>query len=243
MAFYDQLFARSPTRFGQDMNLRIARMHWGELCRFAQDYSSLVEIGPGRGEFAATCLPMVQRYSAVDVNEQICRMVRDLGGTAICATVPPLPFASNSAAIVYASSVIEHMPDPGKALQLLEEMKRVAQPGGLVAVHAPDILACGNHFWNSEYSHAFPTSRRRLLQMASDTGLVVLRTEYCYGPFRGFFGAALGGAMRLFFSDHLASWATLGLVAPDRFYKTRTALLRSILLIARKPPLSEGKAV
>jgi len=239
VAFYDQLYACSPTRLGQKMNVRMAQMHWGEICRFAQDRSSVAEIGPGTGEFAATCLPIVQRYQAVDANEHVCRVIRELGGTAVCSFVPPLPFASDSAAIVYASSVIEHMPDPGKALHLLEEMKRVAQPNGVVVVYAPDILACGQHFWNSEYSHAFPTSRRRLLQMAADAGLVVLCAEYCYGPFCGPVAAAVGAAMR-FFPDGLASVATLGLIEQERFYKTRTALMRSILLIARKPSPVEG---
>lgn len=239
MAFYDQFFACGPTRLGGRMNRRLAGAHWQAIRRLQAAAPQVVEIGPGGGEFAATCIPEAAGYRAVDANARICETVRALGGEAVQAMAPPVPFADASADVVYASSVLEHMPDPLRALELVREMTRIAVPGGLVVIFTPDILSCGFHFWNSEYSHAFPTSRRRLLQLAADAGLTPLHAGYYAGPFGGVPGALLAFAMRLF-PHRLASACCLGLVDSDRFYKTRTAFMRSVLLIARKAPSVEG---
>jgi predicted SAM-dependent methyltransferase len=51
-----------------------------------------------------------------------------------------LPFADNSAALIYSSHVLEHFEYPGEVHLLLRECFRILQPGGLFTLAVPD---CG----------------------------------------------------------------------------------------------------
>ena len=235
MAFYDQLFSSEPTRLGIILNRRIAMAHWAKISSFVPENPRVVEIGPGRGEFADICMEKGMSYTGVDASPMVCDRIREKGGKVIQDVVPPLPVESESAEVVYASSVIEHMPNHVRALELLTEMARVATPDGVVVVSAPDVLAAGVHFWNSEYTHGFPTSRRRLLQMCQDVGLQVRCADYFAGPFTGCRRVLLDAISRAV-PTWLGSVCSFGLISAERFYKTRTALMRCVFLIAGKGP-------
>ncbi len=50
----------------------------------------------------------------------------------------PLPFRRSSAGYVYAEHLLEHLPYPGSAFQLLQECERVLAPGGQLRIGVPD---------------------------------------------------------------------------------------------------------
>lgn len=231
MAYYDALFASPATGLGARLNRAQIERHFRRLG--VAPGGRVAEIGPGRGEMAERCLKAGMSYVALDANPTVCALVRELGGEAVEGLAPPLALEDGSADAVYANSVVEHMPDHLRALELFQEMARVARPGGRVVVHSPDLLACGVHFWNSEYSHGFPTTRRRLLQICHDAGLRPVSAEYAAGPLSGLSARAVGLAMRRF-PHNLAAALCLGRVSAEQWYKTRTALMRSVLLVAEK---------
>ena len=75
--------------------------------------------------------------------------------------------------------------------------------------------------------------------MCSDVGLCPVDVAYFSGPFTGWPAVLLAAAMR-YFPDGLAALACFGLIQRDRFYKTRTAFMRNIFLIA-KPQVPQGE--
>jgi predicted SAM-dependent methyltransferase len=50
----------------------------------------------------------------------------------------PLPFPSNSVALIYASHFLEHLSYPSPLTELLAECHRVLKPGGTLSVAVPD---------------------------------------------------------------------------------------------------------
>lgn len=234
--FYDCLFSSRPTQWGAWLLGRIAESHWrriSALPRFSR-MRTLFEIGPGRCDFARRCIAAGMRYTAMDPNESICQSVGEAGGEVVRAAAPPVPLGDGAFDLVYASNVLEHMPDYLRALELLAEMKRVCAEGGYVVIHVPDLLSMGLRFWDAEYSHGFPTTRRRMLQMCQDVGLDVVAAEH----FSGFLGGWTGAVANVFarmFPVRLASVLCLGKVSAESWHKTSSAMVRSIFLIAEKP--------
>ncbi|HWB27396.1 MAG TPA: methyltransferase domain-containing protein [Chitinophagaceae bacterium] len=68
------------------------------------------------------------------------------GVSFITADATNLPFADNSFDIVFGRYLLMHVPDP---LAILQEMKRVCRPGGIVFSQEPDISSstCYPHSW------------------------------------------------------------------------------------------------
>jgi SAM-dependent methyltransferase len=233
MPFYDYYGELPATAAGQAWVRAQAAHILTALAGAAPQARSLFEIGPGRGIFADLCAARGLRYVALDINHRLLAATRERGHDGIRAVAPTLPVADGRFDIAFAAHVIEHSPDYRVALQLLEEMRRVVRPGGLVALVAPDYLALREDFWNCDYSHSFVTTRRRLRQIMRDSQLRVIDEQSLYGPLTGPAGIA-GGAL-------LGSRA-LGAVARaipgragERLYKLRLTFARALLMIGQTP--------
>jgi predicted SAM-dependent methyltransferase len=61
-------------------------------------------------------------------------------GADVVAEVGALPYDDNSASIIYACHVLEHVPRPD-VLPVLREWRRVLRPGGMLYVAVPDFKA------------------------------------------------------------------------------------------------------
>lgn len=73
------------------------------------------------------------------------------------ADVHKLPFADDTFDVAFAHQVLQHLPDPVKALQ---EMRRVVKPGGIVAVRdnymAGTVIYPWNDSVNEFHTHLYP---------------------------------------------------------------------------------------
>ncbi len=231
MPFYDYYGDRSATSVGMGWVRAQARYVLRRLVHALPSAASLLEIGPGRGAFADACRRRDLRYCALDVNARLLRSLSERGHSGVQARATHVPCANETFDIVFASHVIEHSPGYGDALAFLEEMRRVAKRGGLVAVIAPDYLALREDFWNCDYSHSFVTTRRRLRQMYHDVGLVIVEDHSLYGPLTGligwFVGPAMGGRL-------MGQVARIVPGSPgEKLYKLRLTFARAILMIGR----------
>ncbi|WP_249019902.1 class I SAM-dependent methyltransferase [Conexibacter sp. S30A1] len=95
--------------------------------------SSVLEIGPGRGELGQRLVEAgVSDYRAVDISPRMVQLVRARGLSAQVADVQALPYGDGVIACVVAAWMLYHVPDLDRALA---EIARVLEPGGsLVAV-------------------------------------------------------------------------------------------------------------
>jgi ubiquinone/menaquinone biosynthesis C-methylase UbiE len=233
MPFYDYYSDRSATSVGMGWVRAQTRFVLGRLMHASPSASSLLEIGPGRGIFADACRQKHLHYCALDINARLLRNLSGRGHSSIQARATHIPCASATFDIIFASHVIEHSPGYSEALAFLEEMRRVAKCGGLVALVAPDYLALREDFWNCDYSHSFVTTRRRLRQMYHDVGLTVTEERSLYGPLTGaagwFAGQTAGGRMM----GNIAR-AIPGAFG-EKLYKLRLTFAHAILIIGRTP--------
>ena len=84
--------------------------------------SLILEVGCGRGAFQ----DLVAHYVAVDLSEGVSRYLHK---PFLCASATALPFQDTSFDAIWSIHVLEHVPNPEKALM---EMRRVLKTGGLL---------------------------------------------------------------------------------------------------------------
>ncbi|MGB9754867.1 MAG: hypothetical protein C0183_16590 [Roseiflexus castenholzii] len=231
MPFYDYYGERAATAAGMAWVRAQARCVLERLMQASPSAASLLEIGPGRGVFADACRQKRVRYCALDINIRLLRSLSDRGHSGMQARATQIPCADEMFDITFASHVIEHSPTYDDALAFLEEMRRVAKRGGLVAIVAPDYLALREDFWNCDYSHSFVTTRRRLRQMYHDTGLTILDEYNLYGPLTGIVGWCAGQT----FGGHVMGMIarTVPGIVGEKLYKLRLTFAGAIMMIGR----------
>jgi len=150
---------------------------------------SLLDVGCGPGtitvDFAERLSP--GRVVGVDAAAGIVEQARQLAASRgldtvefVTADLYDLPFADDTFDIVHAHQVLQHVADPVAALR---EMRRVAKPGGLVAVREVDYhgtiwapASAGLDSWMDVYQQVHrgnggePDAGRRLRGWALEAG-------------------------------------------------------------------------
>lgn len=182
--FFDHLGkAERPTGLG----MRFVRRASERIFSFADIPAggSVLEIGPGRGEFAELCLAKKLQYHAVEPNPGLAESLRGRGANVVCARVPPLPALDCKFDAVVMINVMEHMSGLEQALDICCQIRQVLKPGGKFVIHCPDYLSWRLHFFNCDFSHNYVTTRRRLDQLLINAGYADLRSRYMSGPFTG----------------------------------------------------------
>jgi len=96
----------------------------------------ILDVGCGNGYMKHFFNPGEGRWHGIEVWEERVRCCKRLGYdvTEINIETTAFPFADRHFDVVFASHVIEHLPDPARALS---ECARVLKPGGLLLVATP----------------------------------------------------------------------------------------------------------
>ena len=239
MPFYENFSMKKPTSLGIKMANREASNVLRKIIGYKPDIHSVLEIGPGRGPFAIASQANGLDYFSTDISwvslqnlPSVTRKVQSL--------VPPVPFADQSFDLTFASNVLEHMLDFKHALSLVQEMKRVTRPGGLVCHRVPNSMAWGLHFWNGDYTHSFFTTPRTVSQVYQDTGLGI-RVIY---PVSAFVVGSL--AVPLSFLAHfIPSWlfnhGGSRTAFSQSIYSAKTTLYLGFLIIGQREENVNGQ--
>ena len=236
MADYDAFFQTGVTKPGRWLTSVANRK---KLTMLGKHYHLdrapvVVEIGPGKGLFAAELLDlMAADYVAVEGNPGGARALSQMGLSSVCSMVPPLPLRDCCADIIHADQVLEHMPDRASAVSFLAEARRVLRPGGLLSLAVPDVMACGMLFF-FDYTHNMPFTPHALRWLVRDAGFDLLECRLYCGPF---FGIGRPFAEMMF---RLFPWGTLaklqsGYADEGPVFKAQLMLIRRIYVIAAKP--------
>jgi SAM-dependent methyltransferase len=126
---------------------------------------SVLEIGPGKGYFHEACkIDGAVNYYALDRNQKILGSLEGLSpDRCFFGEVPDLPETGLQLDVIYAAFVIEHLPRGGEAqYAFINWAKRQLRPGGLLVLQAPNAEKLGMEFWNIDYTHTFPTTKRSI---------------------------------------------------------------------------------
>lgn len=227
--FFDHLGkAEKPTGLG----MRFIRQASERIFAFAEIPSggSVLEIGPGRGEFADLCLARKLQYHAVEPNPGLAESLRGRGANVVCARVPPLPALDRRFDAVVMINVMEHMSGLEQALDVSCQIRQVLKPGGKFVIHCPDYLSWRSNFFNCDFSHNYVTTRRRLDQLLVNAGYADIRSRYMSGPFIGPGAVILAGiASRMPFGALEALFPRCPVCS--RLYKLQLTLSRRVLIL------------
>lgn len=98
----------------------------------------LLDAGCGTGWFSQAATQRNAKVTAMDLGERLLQKVREkCNAETVVGSVLEIPFPDNHFDVVISSEVIEHTPDPVRAIH---EFSRVLKPGGILVVTTPNRL-------------------------------------------------------------------------------------------------------
>jgi SAM-dependent methyltransferase len=216
--FYRWFSERKLTGAGASRRRRIEESRLALVMKYTQPPGDLLEIGPGHGSLARAAVAAGWRYGGVEASRVLAEQLTREGLDIVQAWTPPIPANDNSADVVYADQVLEHMSGIDAAREFVAEARRVLRSKGVLFVVVPDYLKERQFFWDIDYTHNFITTERRVRQLLYDGGFEITRVVRSIG-------AATGPAR-----DALAAGAILanlpGLDALSRYTRTEDLLFR-----------------
>jgi SAM-dependent methyltransferase len=233
MPFYDSFLLARPTALGTFLADQESRNCLKAIIKQKRNVRSFLEIGPGRGAFAASCLAYSFDYTCADISVSLLRDLSQIEKK-VRILAPVLPFRTESFDVTYAANLLEHMIDFRAALLFIEEMRRVVRPGGLVCHRVPNAMAWGFHFWNGDYTHSFFTTPRTVAQLYLDASLKI-KAVY---PVSGFVVGPFARPLSLF-GKMIPSWIVdHGADPASKFakslYSAKTSFLLGLIIIGQK---------
>jgi ubiquinone/menaquinone biosynthesis C-methylase UbiE len=96
----------------------------------------LLDAGCGTGWFSARAVELGAAVTSLDVGENLLKEVKKkCVSTRVVGDVTALEFVDGSFDVIVSSDVIEHTPDPSRAIS---EMARVLKKGGVLALTVPN---------------------------------------------------------------------------------------------------------
>jgi len=220
-----------PTKAGMWLVKALA----GKIFKYAEitPDQSVLEIGPGRGDFADICFEHAIEYSAIEANRQMAESLENRGANVVRAIVPPLPALDKTFDVVIMTNVMEHMNSMENALQITQQIRDVLKPEGKFVICSPDYLNWRQNFFNCDFSHNYVTTRRRLKQLLINGGFDNIKSCYLCGPITGLFGFLVTalvsrlpfGLLNALFTDNKILY---------KLYKIQLTFSRKVLILARK---------
>lgn len=178
MTIYDLFLRRQHPPFVQGLmrwlNKSLLKVILKELHTSDNTPISLLEIGPGKGYFFHACREVGGvEYWAMDRNPSMLLALADLPEERkIEAEAPQIPALPCMFHVIYAGFVAEHFEKGGKDIYgFIRRCKQMLLPGGLIVMQVPDAEKLGMEFWNTDYTHTFPTTKRSVAHAFYDNGI------------------------------------------------------------------------
>jgi len=184
MAYYDNFLQRKKvTKLGKhvvhktNMNIILG------IVKYAQKCNMILEIGGGTGGFAYQANRKGWKYVGIEPNRKLAGMLKKYGKI-YSHTVPPILLKGLSFDVIYSSNVIEHI-NQNEVFVFLEELTHRLDDKGLLIIMTPNYLDMQDYFWDCDYTHVTPFTKRRLEQLFSDVGLKIVNLDFRRAGFTG----------------------------------------------------------
>jgi SAM-dependent methyltransferase len=228
MPFYGYFANRKKNPFGIWIHRRQAR----KLAKLVSSYllpgARILEIGPGEGYFLDECLELEFPYKAVEGSREMAIKLKEKGLDVEISYVPPIPMEEQSVDACCVFHILEHMPDPIHAENLIDEISRIMTSNGLLFLACPNYYAWGRDFYQDDYTHNYITTPRRLRQLLSDKGYEVIDVRFYSGPI---FGPLRYIAL---ITNRMLYWKWLNrIIQNDQYYRGFITFLECFVMVAR----------
>ncbi|MBI3342887.1 methyltransferase domain-containing protein, partial [Candidatus Gottesmanbacteria bacterium] len=172
MQLYDIFLTKVHPRWIQSILARFNRNILAYLLTFFKTDKnlSILEIGPGKGYFyqATRAFPHIQ-YFAFDRNIHMLKKLRI--SRIFHGEAPKLVNLKQKFHIIYIAYVIEHLQNGEAVYELIRNCKKYLYPSGIIVMLAPNALTQGLDFWNEDYTHVYPTTKRNVAMAFYDNGI------------------------------------------------------------------------
>jgi SAM-dependent methyltransferase len=200
-----------------------------------QDLKDLrvLEIGAGVGYSARVFEQMGARnYLGVEPTTALRNYVASMGFSVHGDSLPNLiSVDKDSQDLIFSLHVLEHAPNYIEARDWVKEMLRVAAPKSFLVICAPDIRSWRDHFWNADWSHGWPTTPDRIVQVATDLGASKIVAKSFYLGHPGFHFQALAKILLLIIPVKLIDWVSLKLIGRPLASGFRDAMLFGLSVV------------
>ena len=139
MFFYESFAGQFDSKMNMyDTNKRL-HVFYNELLTEDIKGKKLLDAGCGTGWFSKGAAERGAQVTSMDLGENLLAEVKKKCDTErVVGSILEMPFPDNHFDIVVSSEVIEHTPEPEKAIK---EIFRVLKPGGIMVLSTP------NRFW------------------------------------------------------------------------------------------------
>lgn len=234
MPYYNHYFEAEQS----DTASRLIRLKNKKIYKFTSKHlgnqnGAVLELGVGKGYFADICAEEKHEYFGIEASDSACGGLVEKGLHVTQCLVPPIPFESRKFDLVYASHLLEHLPNSEKVYELLKEVYRVLSKDGVLAVVFPNYISMGREFWNCDYTHIYPTTERRIDQLLHDAGFSHIETVRFSGHYADGRRYLVKPLLRIFpysVLQFLFGW----LVNRELIYRGWMYFQEDILMIAKK---------
>lgn len=141
----------------------LARFIEGALRAHVRAGHLVADVGCGDQPWRPLVETLGARYLGADVQQ-------NAGGSVIMRCLADaLPLAAGTVDVALCTEVLEHLPEPGRALA---ELRRVLRPGGVAVITTPFLYPLHEEPWDFQR-----LTRYQLERWARDAGLVTERME------------------------------------------------------------------
>ena len=201
MGYYEHYAKRHRFSAGIMVKLRQAAQlfHLG-FSDAMPNNADVLELGPGDGLIANMCRDHKFRYVGIEASKDIAAKLQEAGHCVVRASVPPLPSDLGEFDVCYMLHIIEHLRDMEAAGVVLREIRERLRSHGRLVIACPDFSRWKHWFYDCDYTHVLPFTRRRLHQVLVAEGYDVMYESIYVGPLFGHLGAALFWPISLMFT-------------------------------------------
>ena len=190
---------------------------------------AILEIGPGRGEFAQNLLNFgYHNYTVVEPNATMREQLITKGLKVNKYAIPNLLEEDGTYDAVILISVFEHLKNTEEATVFFDEANRVLRERGILFILSPDYAHWKDDFFLCDYTHCNLTSVRRTIQLCQNHSFLFTNCIYFSAFFTGKVATFLSHIVR--FSFFFVSRDGLS----NRLYEFKLGFLRRFLSICVK---------
>jgi hypothetical protein len=177
MSFYDIFYKNMHSPFFEKI---LVRMNKNVIKSIAEEFSekkeiSLLEVGPGKGYLYKAVKQSNRKinYFALDRNKLILKSL-DTKNTFV-SVVPEMPDFKRKFDVIYAAYVIEHLKSGQEVYEFIRNAKKYLNTNGLIVLFAPDAIKQKMEFWNIDYTHIYPTTKRNITMALYENEITNIR--------------------------------------------------------------------
>src|SRR5205807_2035915 len=113
-------------------------------------HGRILDVGANQGENVEYLIGRGHDAIGLEPNPRACEVALSRGLPVVCGTLDSADFEPNSFDAVVLSQVVEHLPNPVRAMDTVYELLR---PGGRIVVFTPNIYSVWQRCFGREWAH------------------------------------------------------------------------------------------